>query len=182
MYNDRKMLELKPGDIILARGSKLRHKLMQLFSGLKFNHALIYYGSGETQELNSHGVQRKLFDDAYLGRKIVVFRLRNIDVVVDSRRWAAFRNTMDELRESGLDIVGVAMMALRLPTYNRLRNGTSYLCNKYVEEIYRRAKHNFDRCDFRKVPDVESLMRDKYTARELLLRYNLVKIWDYRWT
>ena len=174
----------KPGDIVLARGHKLRHKLTQLCSGLRLNHALVYCGDGETQELNFHGVQRKNFSEAYANRDVVILRLQSIDAVVEARRHAAFRDVLktSKMRGSKLDIFGVLLTLLRLPTRNRRLRYNTYLCSEYVEQIYLRASNYFDKHDFRKIRqlDVDMLMRERYTDTELLMKYNLIKVYDYR--
>ncbi len=180
------MVELQIGDIILVRGRKFRHKLTRLLAGLKLNHAVVYIGNGETQELNCQGVQKKKFDEAYADREIVILRLQTIDAVVDGRRIIAFSDAlnMSKLNDLTLDIFGVVLTLLRLPTRNRKLRYKAYLCNEYIEEVYRRASNYFDRHDFRNVKqlDVDLLMREKYTDSELLTKCNLIKVHDYRWT
>ena len=180
------MVEPQIGDIILVRGRKFRHKLTRLLTGLKLNHAVVYRGDGETQELNCQGVQRKNFDENYADREIVILRLQTIDAAVDGRRITAFRDVlnMSKLNDLTLDIFGVILTLLRLPTRNRKLRYKAYLCNEYIEQIYRRAGNYFDRHDFHNIKqlNVERLMREKYTDSELLKKCNLIKVYDYRWT
>ena len=103
----------------------------------------------------------------------MVFRLRVIDALIEAQRTQTFTKNMKGLLESTLDKAGVVRMILRLPVKGRTRKPNSFLCNEYIEEIYKHVDSFLN---------VEDLMRNDLHSAELARRYHLEKVYDFRWT
>lgn len=175
MCNDKRMLELKAGDIVLVRGRSLRYTVARFLLWCKWNHAVVYYKDGEVQELNWHGTERKSFD-VYRNKQIVVLRCQRIDVLFTLRLEAAFLNALNELQVMKFDWVEYVRRCLRLKPRNRLDRS---VCDAYINQVYHEAGVEFESPDFKTI-DCIDLMRKDYTESELLRKYNLTKVYDYR--
>jgi len=161
------MLKRLPGDIILVRGRSLRYKLTRFVLRCEWNHAVVYYKDNQVQELNWHGTQRKSFD-VYRNKHIVVLRLQPLDPLVSRERDAALLNALDKLQEMNFDWVEYVRRCLHLKPKNRLDKS---VCDAYINSVYREAGFKVDCTD---------LMRKEYGSRKLLLKHNLIKVYDYR--
>ena len=172
------MLELRPGDIVLVRGRSWRYRLTRFLLRCEWNHAVVYYRGGEVQELNWHGTERKSFEKVYSNKQIVVLRLQSTDSLSGLARDAAFINALGNLWGVNFDWVEYVRRCLRLKPRD-LPNKS--VCDAYINRIYHEAQFEFDRADFTtRMIDCIDLMRKEYGSRDLLRKYNLIKVYDYR--
>lgn len=175
------MIELRPGDLILVRGRSLRYKIARFILRVRWNHAAIYHKDDVTQELNWSGTERKLFEKDYAGRQIVVLRLQHIDALTDMYRRDVFVFTLNELQNCRFSWIKYLLRVLRIEKRNSCDNCDGYLCDEYINQVYYSASKRFAAGDFRLKTDCIDLMRRDYSDRDLLIKHNLVKVWDYRW-
>jgi len=171
------MIELQIGDIILVRGRSLRHTIARVFFRAEWNHALIYFWDGETQELNWKGTSRKSFKDTYANKQIVVLRLQNIDALVSFKRYQGFMDAMNELQHIRFSWVNYLLEVLGLPRVNYI---DKCVCDEYINRVYRKAHEQFDGYDFKHKVNCIKLMKKDCSTRDLM-KHNLIKVWDHRW-
>jgi len=164
------MIELRTGDIILAKGRKFRSKLALWLRGASWNHAAMYYKYGCTMEIEGAGLVEHNFYEHYAKRQIVILRLAewedDVRTLVDRFMWqmqAAWDYNI------GFDRTAFFLEMFRFP---RLHRPGRMLCDDFVHLVYRRAAE----VDI----DVKDLMLRDHTDQELLEKFGLVRVFDYR--
>jgi len=172
-----KLQNLEPGDILLIKGRRLRSWLSRLLSSLKWNHAVLYYGRNEVQELRWGGA-RRLSLNAYRGRQVVVLRHCSMDALAAAQRTQALQREMNRFETFKFDWVAfITRVILHLRKFKKKNQAT---CDEYVEKIYASASKDF--ADYDKMPalDMYDIMKNDYSSYELGIKYKLTKVYDYR--
>jgi len=169
--------ELRPGDIILVRGTRFRSHVSRFLSFLKWNHAVLYYGGNRVRELGWGGTKNLSFS-TYARKQIVVLRLLPVDALIQTSRDMAFTSAMNKLKNIEFDWKAfLVRIILHSPKFNTRGRAT---CEAYVELVYSRAQKGFAPHDFKTDLNIYDLMRHDYSETELRSRYKLTKVYDYR--
>ena len=165
------------GDIILVRGTRWRSRVSRVLSFLKWNHATLYYRDNRVQELRWGGTKRFSFQ-TYKKKRIVVLRLCPIDSLIQGSRQIAFVQALDELKNLEFDWKAFFIrIVLHLSTPDKEGQAT---CDEYIELVYKRAHRGFAPHDAKPNVNIYDIMRHDYSDQQLLQKYRLIKVYDYR--
>jgi hypothetical protein len=164
------MIELMAGDIILVRGRRLRHRMVQRLRGCFWNHAVIHYKYDYVMEVRSHGLMQRRFRRDYSKKQICVLRHESAqeEPREQAERFIWVMRGVWKANER-FDFLAFIGELLRLP---RLRRPGRVLCDDFVSKIYAGAEI----CDV----DVRDIMMHDYSAEYLRQTYGLIKLYDYR--
>jgi hypothetical protein len=159
------MIEVKAGDIVLARGTKWRHWLSRKLLHFYWNHVLLCRDDNEILELTLKQGVRVGDMNEYRQKQIVI--LRRVDAAYLDESW--MRAALYNYEILDFDWVGFVLKCLQLPV--GYRSG-KILCDDFAQSVYAGAGVYVD---FRK------LMEDDLTDSSILKRYGLERIYDYRY-
>ena len=159
-------LELRPGDIVLVRGHKLRSKLARFTMRLYWNHALLYWQNGRLLELTHRGVKHPVFMETYARKSIVILRAGELYGFL-------IRPMQDYSIHARFDWVKYVFQWTHIPFLRDMDRSHLWLmlCDEFIQEIY-------DKAGMRMY--VRELMRDSMTTDETIRKNGFEKIYDWR--
>ena len=130
------MIELKAGDIVLARGRRFQHWLSRKLLNIEWNHILLMVDNSMVLELTwENGVVVNSIN-AYNGKQIVILRRKSEHEVDNDLLISAVVGYEDNLN---FDWVGFFLQCLQLPSGNRNKK---VMCDDFVKGVYAKAGVN----------------------------------------
>lgn len=166
------MIDLEPGDIVLAKGRRLRHRLSRKLLGINWNHVLLIAGGTMTLELTwERGIVVGDME-RYWGKQIVILRRRQ-NSYIDSSWMNSALASYDET--INFDWLGFLLDCCGLPLGHRRGK---ILCDVFAQEIYAKAGVHIN---FRNIM-ADALRGSELHCYDKNLKtvHTLTKIFDYR--